>query len=200
MVNNMLKGTDAMNHPVRLEEQTLAAAERKGMILVVGDSSSIHLTLVRALQEKFTLLEIVDGEQAWELIRSDDRIEVVITDLGLPRLDGFGLIRRMRNSVIARIHNLPVIVVTGADDTVAREQAFQCGANDFITKNTDQVELLARVRAQCKLSQTIRQLEESQRELRAQANTDTLTGLANRRFFSQMANKELSLSRRNRDG
>jgi diguanylate cyclase (GGDEF)-like protein len=59
--------------------------------------------------------------------------------------------------------------------------------------------LLARLRAHCKLAHTIRQLENSQRELREQANTDALTGLPNRRFFEQIANKELSLMRRQKE-
>jgi two-component system cell cycle response regulator len=61
------------------------------------------------------------------------------------------------------------------------------------------VELLARLRAHQKLVQTIRQLEESQRVLREQANTDALTALANRRFFEQIAGKELALMRRQKE-
>ena len=185
-----------MSHPLEVIEEPVLGEANKPLVLIVDDSPTIRLSLTRALQEEFVILEAVDGEQAWELLRSNDRIEVLMTDLNMPNLDGYGLIKRMRNSVISRIHNLPLIVVTGTDDTEAREQAFHLGANDFVTKASDRIELLARLRAQRKLAQTIRQLEESQRELRAQANTDTLTGLANRRFFSQIANKELSLMRR----
>lgn len=169
----------------------------KPLVLIVDDCTASRLSLTRVLNGEFQIIEAADGEQAWELIRSNEQIEVVMTDLSMPRLDGFGLIKRMRNSVISRVHNLPLIVVTDTDDAEAREKSFEYGANDFVTKTSDEVELLARLRAQRKHAQTIRQLEETQRELRAQANTDTLTGLANRRFFSQIANKELSLMRRN---
>lgn len=169
----------------------------KPLILIVDDSPTIRYSLKCIFASEFSLLEALDGEQAWQLVDENPAIEVVLTDIDMPALDGFGLIKRMRNSSDSRIRNLPVMVLTGNDDSVAREQAFYFGANDFVTKVSDRIELCARLRAQCKLAQTIRQLEESRRELREQANTDTLTGLPNRRFFSQVAQKELSLSRRN---
>jgi len=171
----------------------------KPQILIVDDSPTIRLSLSRALQDEFMPVEAVDGEQAWEFINSDSRIEVVITDLSMPRLDGLGLVKRMRNSVVMRVRNMPVIMVTGDDDTDARESAFMAGVNDFVAKTSDRVELLARLRAHRKLAVTLRELEESQRELREQANTDPMTRLANRRFFSHIANKELSLMRRQKE-
>ena len=174
-------------------------SSEKPLILIVEDSPTIRLSLSRALQDEFMPVEAVDGEQAWEFISGDSRIEVVITDLSMPKLDGLGLVKRMRNSVVMRIQNMPVIMVTGADDTDARESAFQAGVNDFVTKTSDRIELLARLRAHRKLAVTLRELEESQRELREQANTDVLTRLANRRFFTHIANKELSLMRRQKE-
>ncbi|MBL1277481.1 MAG: diguanylate cyclase [Ectothiorhodospiraceae bacterium] len=174
-------------------------SSEKPLILIVDDSPTIRLSLSRALQDEFMPVEAVDGEQAWEFISGDSRIEVVITDLSMPKLDGLGLVKRMRNSVVMRIQNMPVIMVTGADDTDARESAFQAGVNDFVTKTSDRIELLARLRAHRKLAVTLRELEESQRELREQANTDVLTRLANRRFFTHIANKELSLMRRQKE-
>jgi two-component system cell cycle response regulator len=181
------------------EEQQTIASSGKPSILIVDDSATIRMTLNRAVKDEFYPVEAVNGEQAWEFLSGDERIELVITDLSMPELDGFGLIQRIRGSVVSRINNLPVIVVTGAEDTAARERAFKAGANDFLTKDSDRVELLARLRAHQKLAQTIRQLEESQRVLREQANTDPLTKLANRRFFTQIANKELALMRRQKE-
>ncbi len=176
-----------------------AVKEGKPLILIVDDSPTIRMSLKRAVQDEFQPLEAEDGEVAWTLLLQDANIELLITDLTMPHLDGFGLIRRLRENPAARMQNLPVIVVTGADDTAARERAFHAGANDFLTKDSDRIELLARLRAHLKLAQTIRQLEASQHELQAQANTDPLTGLANRRFFDEIAGKELSLMRRQQD-
>jgi two-component system cell cycle response regulator len=171
----------------------------KPFVLIVDDSPTIRMSLSRIVKGEFVALEAENGEEAWEHIMGDERIEVVLTDLSMPVLDGFGLVQRLRSSVISRIQNLPLIVVTAAEDTDAREKAFQAGANDFIAKTSDRVEILARLKAHRKLALTIRQLEESQRELREQANTDTLTGLPNRRYFDQIANRELSLMKRQKE-
>lgn len=168
-------------------------------VLIVDDSPTIRMSLTRFIKDEFIPVEAANGEEAWEHIVGDERIEVVLTDLSMPELDGYGLVSKIRDSVVSRIQNLPVIVVTAADDTDAREKAFKAGANDFVAKTSDRVELLARLRAHRKLAHTIRQLEISQRELREQANTDTLTGLPNRRFFEQIANKEMSLMRRQKE-
>ena len=168
-------------------------------ILIVDDSPTIRVSLTRFVRDEFVPLEASDGEEAWEQIQNDARIEVVITDLSMPKLDGFGLVERMRSSDVERIQNLPVIMVTAADDTDARERAIQAGANDFLAKNSDQVEFLARLHAQRKLAKTIRQLEASQRELREQSNDDVLTGLPNQSFFHQIASKEISLMRRQKE-
>lgn len=182
-----------------MAEKAVQEGERKPLILIVDDSPTIRVSLARAVQGEFQSIEAEDGEAAWDILLEDASIELLITDLSMPRLDGFDLTRRIRENHETRMKNLPVIVVTGADDTDARERAFHVGANDFLTKNSDRIELLARVRAHLKLAQTIRQLEISQRELREQANTDPLTGLANRRFFGTIAEKELSLMRRQQD-
>lgn len=190
---------DEPDTTLQTEISTTETSGSKPMILVVDDSPTIRVSLARAVKGEYTPIEAVNGEAAWEMIHGDERIELVITDLTMPELDGFGLLKRIRDSVVSRIQNLPVIVVTGAEDTAAREKAFEAGANDFVAKTSDRVELLARLRAHRKLALTIRQLEASQRELREQANTDTLTGLPNRRFYSQIAHKELSLMRRQKE-
>lgn len=165
-------------------------------ILIVDDSATIRATLTRAVRNEFDPMDAVDGEQAWEALVSDDAIELLVTDLAMPKLDGFGLIKRMRSCEVTRISRMPVIVVTGANDTEARERAFIEGANDFITKTSDHVEFLARVRAHQKLAQTIRELEQSRLFLREQANTDPLTQLANRRHFFQIATSSLAQMQR----
>ena len=170
--------------------------EVKSKILIVDDSATIRATLSRAVKGEFTSVIATNGEQAWRLLLEDPSIKLVVTDLAMPELDGYGLIKRIRSSDLARIVSMPLIVVTSAEDTKARERAFVEGANDFIAKTSDHVEFLARVRAHEKLAKTIHELEESRRFLKEQANTDPLTKLANRRNFFQVASRDMAQMQR----
>lgn len=168
-------------------------------ILVADDSVTIRAGLTRALPDEPVIVEAVNGEEAWNVLTQDEGIELVITDLDMPVLNGYDLIKRIRESSISRISNIPVIVVTGAEDLKAKYRAFVEGANDFISKNSDRVELMARVRAHQKLAQTIRDLEASKLILKSQADTDPLTKLTNRRSFFQKADDSLALMKRHKE-
>jgi len=170
--------------------------ERKPKLLIVDDSATIRATLSRAVGDEFDSLEATNGTEALRLLQEDTDIDLVVTDLAMPEMDGFALIDHMRHHNTARLKNMPVIVVTGANDTEAREKAFIAGANDFIAKTSDHVEFLARVRAHVKLAQTIQELEQSRRYLKEQADTDPLTQLANRRRFFAAASTSLAQMRR----
>jgi len=179
------------------EEQPAAEENpRKPKLLIVDDSATIRATLSRAVGDEFDSHEATNGEEALQLLESDQEIDLVVTDLAMPKLDGYGLIKRMRDHISSRLINMPVIVVTGANDTEAREKAFIAGANDFIAKTSDHVEFLARVRAHVKLAQTIQELEQSRRYLKEQADTDPLTKLANRRSFFASASTSLAQMQR----
>lgn len=180
------------------EPQALVAnsSERPPRVLVVDDSATIRVGLVRAMPEQSQVMEATNGEEAWSLLQEKDEIELVITDLDMPKLNGYDLLKRIRSSEVSRIASIPVIVVTGAEDTSAKSRAFELGANDFISKNADKIEIRARVRAHHKLAQLIHELEESRKILNAQANTDALTKLINRRSFFARTNEALEMMRR----
>ena len=171
----------------------------RSKILIVDDSATIRATLTRAVEQEFPCLDATTGEEAWRLIESNDNIKLVITDLNMPELDGFGLVKRMRDSNVDRIKAMPVIMLTAENDTASREKAFAAGANDFITKTSDHVEFLARVRSHEKLARTIQELEESRRYLKEQANTDPLTKLANRRSFFDLTTMLLAQMHRQKE-
>jgi diguanylate cyclase (GGDEF)-like protein len=192
MPNDLTPNGDSEPHAIT------ATADQPPRLLVVDDSATIRLALVRSMPEQAQIHEAVDGEQAWSLLQEKDEIELVITDLDMPKVNGYELLKRIRASRISRIASIPVIVVTGAEDTKAIAQAFELGANDFIPKNADKVEIRARVRAHHNLALLIHELEESRKSLNAQANTDALTKLTNRRSFFLRAGEAIELMRRHR--
>lgn len=165
----------------------------KPAILVVDDSRLMRVAARKILKEHFVIEEAEDGEAAWEMILEDRAYAVVMSDLSMPHLDGLGLLERIRSSTEERIRDLPVVIVTGAeDDSAAKEQALARGANDFITKPFDSVQLVARTKAQIRLQETTQALEETTEALEKQSNLDPLTGLLNQAAFTERGQKDLA--------
>lgn len=170
----------------------------RARVLVVDDSRLMRAAFAKILGEEFELAYAGDGEQGWETLTADSEIEVVITDADMPRLDGYGLIGRIRESDEPRLQALPVIMVTGADDEATREKALAAGTTDFITKPLDPTQLRARVRAHARLDRTQRELVLTAKALETQGSVDSITGLSNRRHLLERGEQELSFARRHR--
>ena len=166
---------------------------RKQRLLIVDDSKVIRVTARKILQDHFETVEAVDGENAWELLNNAGPFSLVVSDLTMPNLDGFGLLNRIRSCNLPQIKDLPVIVITGANDSEAtKERATQAGATDFIGKPFDSVHLLARTQAHASAHATSQSLAANIIELEDQAQTDPLTGLANEAAFMDRSFEALS--------
>jgi diguanylate cyclase (GGDEF)-like protein len=165
-------------------------------ILLVEDSMTSMAMISRDLSEHYTLRHAHDGEEAWLMLQKDPGIELVITDVQMPRVSGQQLLKLIRQSDEPRIQNLPVIVMTTADDSAEKHLAFLNGANDFLNKPVDTLELQARINVHHRLARTIRELEQSHMALAEQATTDSLTRLKNRRMFYHQAEQNLVSCRR----
>jgi len=117
------------------------ATQDKPLILVADDSRLIRKTIIKMLGDGFDIIECVDGVAAWAQIQHNAAIDLAITDIDMPNMDGYGLLCRVRASDMERLQNIPMIVITGAEDEITKERAYACGANDFILKpiNADQI-------------------------------------------------------------
>lgn len=172
----------------------------KPTVLVIDDSRLVRVSIKRVLKNEFTILEAVDGEDGWEKLLANQDIQVVITDAGMPRLDGFELIKRIRDYDDNRVKNIPVMMVTGVEkaQTDIREKALSLGATDFITKPFDDVQMLARTRTHAKLDTTQRTLEKTTHELEETSSIDPLTKISNRRHFLQQGTQALAFANRHK--
>ena len=119
------------------------SAEKR--VLIVDDSKFVRTTFNRILRSSFVVLEAPDGEAAWKTIQEDASIAMVFSDLDMPKLDGFGLLRLVRGAKDERVRKLPVIVISGSQDQAANSRARQAGANDFISKSAEAPDVLARI-------------------------------------------------------
>lgn len=161
-------------------------------VLIVDDSRIVRVTLSKHLKGVYSIREEADGEAGWEALLVDEDIHILISDLTMPRLDGYGLLQRIRGSKLPRIRNLPVLLISGDENEEARERAKALGASDFIAKGIGTTELLARLASLSRLAETQNELEESrEKQLKSAA-----TGVYTRGFIAEQLGKLLSQSRR----
>lgn len=112
-------------------------------ILLVEDDNILSDTLTQALRQSGYALDIVTDGIAADAALSQDSFDLAILDLGLPGLDGIQVLKRLR----ARKSNMPVLILTARDSLSDRVSGLDIGADDYLTKPFDLLELEARIRA-----------------------------------------------------
>ena len=75
-----------------------STASEQQRLLIVDDSKVVRVTARKILRDHFETIEAVNGENAWDILTSEKVFSLVISDLNMPELDGFGLLERIRNS------------------------------------------------------------------------------------------------------
>lgn len=123
-------------------------ADNKPHILVVDDSRVVRRTIVKFLSPYFHLIEAENGAAGWQVLRQDSSIELVISDIQMPEMDGYTFICKIRAEDDAGLRDIPIIVITSAEDEVTRERAYACGANDFVLKPFDNKQILECTKSQ----------------------------------------------------
>jgi DNA-binding response OmpR family regulator len=112
-------------------------------ILLVEDEPRIAANVSATLQAAGYLVEVVgDGEEAWFKGDTED-YDLVVLDLGLPKMDGLAVLKRWR----AAGRTLPVLILTARGTWSERVEGIDAGADDYLPKPFHMEELLARVRA-----------------------------------------------------
>lgn len=165
-------------------------------ILIVDDSRIVRATLVKHMKDYFDLVERGDGEAGWEALVADESIQVVISDLSMPILDGIGFLERIRASDIPRIKHTPVVIISGEEEESVKLNASSKGANDFVSKSTDKVELVTRITAMVNTAKTLNDLRSAQVVTETQATTDLLTGLGTPHLLQLQGSQAFSFAQR----
>jgi two-component system chemotaxis sensor kinase CheA len=111
------------------------AAEPSRRRLLVVDDVVTTRSLVKSVlgAAGYDVLTAVDGADAWRVLQ-EQGADVVVTDIEMPRMDGFELTRRIRAS--ERFRNLPVVLVTGLESQLDKQRGVQAGANAYLIKST----------------------------------------------------------------
>jgi DNA-binding response OmpR family regulator len=121
-------------------------------ILVVEDEPALQETLVYNLEKQgYTVEAVADGRLALEAARAYTP-DLVILDIMLPGLDGFEVCKALRKE-----STVPILMLTARDDEIDRVVGLEVGADDYLTKPFSMRELLARVKAQLRRTEMVRQ-------------------------------------------
>jgi len=170
-------------------------------ILIVDDSDTIRSFLAHAVRAmKFEPVLADCGEKALELFAAE-RPGLVLLDVNMPGIDGYETARRMR--ALALEEWVPIIFLSASEDDQDLERAIECGGDDYLVKPVSTVVLNAKMRALQRLDQMRRKLLDISNELTAAnqrletlSHQDGLTGIANRRAFDFLIERQFREAKR----
>jgi signal transduction histidine kinase/DNA-binding response OmpR family regulator len=128
---------------------------RRGRILLADDNADLRDHVARLLRPYWDVTAVVDGQEALERA-SVEPFDLVLTDVMMPRLDGFGLITALRAD--ERTRDVPIVVLSARAGEEASVEGLAAGADDYLVKPFSARDLTARVRANLELGQTRRQI------------------------------------------
>ena len=113
-------------------------------VLTVDDSRTMRDMLMLALRDAgFDVVQAVDGVHGLEVL-AESAPQVIITDINMPRMDGFGFIEGVRRD--PRNRGIPILVLTTESDPTKKDRARQAGATGWIVKPFSPVKLVAAIR------------------------------------------------------
>lgn len=120
-----------------------SSGAKEGRVLLVEDNADVRTYIASHLQTMFDVEEAAHGKQALERLEATD-IDVVISDVMMPEMDGFALLRTLKGH--ARWQTLPVLLLTARAGEEERLRGLKARADDYLTKPFHMTELLLRVR------------------------------------------------------
>ena len=134
---------------------------KKSRILLSDDNADMRDYISRLLGPRHEVVTVQDGEKALESMRQR-RPDLLLTDIMMPRLDGFGLIKAVREDVALR--DLPIIVISARAGEESSVEGLAAGADDYLVKPFSARELIARVDGALAMASVRREMGEALRE------------------------------------
>jgi DNA-binding response OmpR family regulator len=138
----------------------------KAKILVVDDSpESINLLVYFLKPAGYEVLTAEDGPEAIEIVEKTPP-DIILLDIMLPTIDGYAVCERLKKN--PRTQHIPIIMITALQELKDKIRALEAGADDFITKPFENVELLARVKSLLRIKRYHDELLRQNEKLRKQ--------------------------------
>ncbi len=153
-------------------------------ILVVDDEQRMRHLLALMLQQKgYEVQQAEDGMQAWSMLQSA-HYDLLITDVKMPRLDGMGLLRKIKKQGL----DCPVVFITAFGTVESAVQAMQDGVLDYISKPFEQERILITVQRALGMSRILAENKELKQELKR------ISGAGEIKYHSRVMQKTLDLA------
>jgi two-component system chemotaxis family response regulator WspR len=188
-----------MNEDHNNPDVSLGITLRNTIKVLLVDDQEIIAHGIRKMLASENDIELVYCQDASQAIATAEaeQVTVVLLDLVMPDIDGMTLMRFFRANHTTK--DIPIIVMSSKEDSTVKRDAFSSGANDYLVKLPDEIELIARLRAHSKqyimqverdaaftaLRQMQFQLQQTNDELQRLSSLDSLTGISNRRIFDE---------------
>ncbi len=134
-----------------IKEETKEEAERKDfpLLLIVDDNEDFRIFMRYSLELQYRVRLAVNGKEAWEMMQ-EELPDLVISDVMMPQMDGNELCRLIKQD--KRTAHIPVILLTARQNTEAKLEGLQTGADDYVTKPFNMTILVLRIRKLIELS------------------------------------------------
>lgn len=146
--------------PRLLPQHEQSSGTQKQHLLVVEDNAQLRQFLCDLLQAQYQISAVDNGAKAWHFLQEGSSIDLLLSDVMMPEMDGFELLKRVKKEL-----DLPVVLLTARATKADQLEALRIGVDDYLTKPFDAQELLLRIQ---------RLLENSQRRLEARAEQEPL--------------------------
>jgi DNA-binding response OmpR family regulator len=134
-------------------------SEKRRVLIVDDEPGMLDVAQMYFNREGFQVLLAIDGETAIEMM-DRERLDLVVLDLMLPKLDGFEVCRKIR-----QISQVPIIILTARDEEVDKIVGLELGADDYLTKPFSPRELVARTKAVLRRSDSQKPSPETPEEI-----------------------------------
>ncbi len=160
------------------------------MRIAIVDDDLISRQILKTSLNRFghEVIEAPDGEEAWEMIQESNP-RLIITDWLMPRMDGLELIRNIRSA--PKKNYTYIIIISGKEDKNDVVTGLEAGADDYLVKPFDVLELRARVAIGVRILELETDLKIARDQMEAMAMHDYLTGLLSRRAIYTHLTSEL---------
>lgn len=125
------------------KESTVSTDKRN--ILIVEDNKELRHMMVRILCDRYSVIEAADGEEALMILSSDQTVDIIISDVMMPRIDGLELLQKVREN--HDWSSFPFLLLSAKASVNERIQGLECGADDYLTKPFSASYLKARIKS-----------------------------------------------------